>query len=137
MDADVARQIKLEIDASNEGILRGIQQMQQAFEQGRGADTGIGQRILMQAYEEGLPLVTEAINTKSAGVGGKYRALLRRVSPEILTVLGIRQIISACADPSEVLLQDILRDIGRAAETESIITVIEDVNEYYVQKVEA
>lgn len=137
MNADVARQIKLEIDASNEGILRGIQQMQQAFEQGRGADTGIGKRILMQAYEEGLPLVTEAINTKSAGVGGKYRALLRRVSPEILTVLGIRQIISACADPSEVLLQDILRDIGRAAETESIITVIEDVNEYYVQKVEA
>lgn len=133
----VTRQIQLELDASNEGILRGIQQMQQAFEQGRAADTGIGKRILAQAYEEGLPLVTEAINTKSAGVGGKYRALLRRVRPEILTVLGLRQILSACADPSEVLLQDILRDIGRAAETESIITVIEDVNEYYVQKVDA
>lgn len=136
MDSNVRRQIEIEVAASNEGILRGIQQVQQAFEQGRAADTGIGKRILMQAYEEGLPLVTEAINAKASGVGGKYRALLRRVQPEILTVLGIRQILSACADPSEVLLQNILRDIGRAAETESIITVIEDVNEYYVQKVE-
>lgn len=137
MDSAVTRQIEIELAASNEGILRGIEQVQLAFEQGRAADTPVGKRLLMQAYEEGLPLVTEAVNAKSAGVGGKYRALLRRVSPEILTVLGLRQIISACADPDEVLLQDILRNIGRAAETESIISRIADVNEYYVQKVEA
>lgn len=137
MDANVARQIQIELDASNEGILRGIQQMQQAFEQGRATETSVGKRILMQAYEDALPLVTEAVNTKTSGIGGKYRALLRRVRPEILTVLGIREILSACADPSEILLQDILRKIGRAAETESIISVIEDVNEYYVQKIEA
>lgn len=130
------RQIEMELAATNEGMLRGIQQMQDAFRQGRADDTGIGKRLLIRAFEDSLPLVQEALQVKSAGLGGKYRAMMRRVKPEILTVLVLRQIIAACACPDTVFLQDILRDIGRAIETEAMIDRLIDINPFYVDKVD-
>jgi DNA-directed RNA polymerase len=131
------RQIEMELAATNEGMLRGIQQMQEAFQQGRADDTGVGKRLLLRAFEDGLPLVQQMLETRTAGPGGKYRAMLRRVRPEILCILGIRHIIAACARPDVMLMQDVLRDIGRAIETESVIDKIIDINPYYVEKVEA
>jgi DNA-directed RNA polymerase len=131
------KQLQVEYETSNEGILRGIQQMQTAFKQGRAGDTSVGKRLLIQAFEEALPLVQEAVMMRSAGVGAKYRALMRRVPLEILTVIAIRHVISSCASPDTILLQDVLRELGRAVETEVMVDCLLDVNEYYVEKIEA
>lgn len=130
------KQLEIEKEATNEGVLRGIELTLNAFKQNRASDTGIGRRIVSRAYEETLPLVQELLNSKARGYGGKYRALMRRVRPEILTVITWRVIIQGCANPDVVLMQDILRNIGRAVETEAIVDVLTDINPYYVDKMQ-
>lgn len=132
----LSKQLEVENECTNAGVLRGIQQMQVAFEQGRAVDTGVGKRILLQAFEDALPLVQEAVNKRTAGVGAKYRALMRRIPADILTVLALRSVLAACAKPDTVLLQDMLRELGRAVETEALVDRLLDLNEYYVDKIE-
>lgn len=130
------KQIELEKKATNEGVLRGIELTLQAFKQNRASDTSIGRRIVSRAYEETLPLVQEMLASKARGYGGKYRALMRRIKPEILTVITWRTVIQGCANPDPVLMQDVLRTLGKAVETEAIVDILTDLNPYYVDKVQ-
>lgn len=131
------QQIELEAQATNEGILRGIQQLQDAFENGRGADTGVGKRIFLKAYQELFPMIDGMLNsTEKHRVRGKHYSLLRRCDTRILTVLCLRQCISACTKSEPTILQDILRDMGSAIEAEILIDRMMDVSPWYVDKID-
>lgn len=132
------QQLELEAEATNEGILRGIQRLQDAFANGRGADTGVGKRIFLKAYQEALPLIEEALNRKGKGrgSGSKYYSMLRRCDPRILTIITLRHCIGACAKPEPTLMQDLLRDIGAAIEAEILIDRMTDVSPWYVDKID-
>ncbi|UOW66262.1 DNA-directed RNA polymerase [Aeromonas phage vB_AspA_Bolek] len=119
-----AKQIEIEEKFSHAAVLAGIKAVQDAYAQGRGADVGVGRRLVAKAFTAAVPEVQAMLDSGTRGVGGKYRKLLRQVDTELLAVLGLREIVSGIASPVPVTLQDIMRDLGRAIETEALIKAV-------------
>lgn len=119
-----AKQIEIEEKFSHAAVLAGIKAVQDAYAQGRGADIGVGRRMVAKAFADAVPEVQLMLDSGARGVGGKYRKLLRQVDTELLTVIGLREIVSGIASPEPVTMQDIMRDLGRAIETEALIKAV-------------
>lgn len=119
-----AKQIEIEEKFSHAAVLAGIKAVQDAYTQGRGADVGVGRRLVAKAFADAVPEVQAMLTSGTRGVGGKYRRLMSTINVELLTVLGLREIVSGIASPEPVTLQDVMRDLGRAIETEALIQAV-------------
>lgn len=119
-----AKQIEIEEKYSHAAVLAGIRAVQDAYTQGRGADVGVGRRLVAKAFATAVPDVQAMLDDGSRGVGGKYRRLLKQVDTELLTVMGLREVVSSIAAPEPVTMQDIIRSLGRAIETEALIKAV-------------
>lgn len=132
-----AKQIEIEEKSSHAAVLAGIKAVQDAYAQGRGADIGVGRRLVAKAFAAAEPEVRAVVTKKTSGVGGKYRKLMAQVDTEILTVIGLREIVSSLSHPEPKTLQDIMRDLGRAIETEALIRAVHTVAPKYGQQLDA
>ena len=128
------RQIELENEYSNESVAAGQQAVLDAFTQGRATDIGTGRILLAKAYEAAIESFSGFINKPSRGVLGKYKVLLRHAAPEVLVMAGLREVISACAVPEPVVMQDVLRRIGKVIETESMLVFLDKLNPVYTKR---
>lgn len=130
------RQYDLEIEASSAGLARGAKIITDAYEQGRASDTGVGKRLIFNAFEEAQEIIERIKATRGRGWLGKYRNLVRRVDTDVLAMLCLRQIVNACASPQEMILQEVFRKLGSAVETEALIKVLVQEKPWYVDKVD-
>ena len=111
-DALYQKQIELEEKYSHASVLASIKQTQDAIDQGRLADIGVGKRIIAKAYQTVHDELTRVLGAKRAGQNVKYLALLRRVDIDVLTIAGLRAILGFCCQKAAPTLQDIFRGMG-------------------------
>ena len=128
------KQIALEEEYSNASIAAGQQAVLDAFKQGRAADIGTGRILLAKAYEAAITAFTEFLKVPMRGVGGKYKVMLKHASPDVLVVAGLREVIASCANPIPVAMQDVLRNLGRIIESESMLVYLDKLSPAYTQR---
>ena len=130
------RQIELEEQYSAMSIRKGQDLVNTAFTQGRAADVGEIQVLLIKTYDDVMRDLSAFLAQPHRGLNGKYAGLLRRVPVNLLTTMGLRQIIQACANPEPVSMQSLLNQLGKAIETECLITTMQEVSQQYVNRTE-
>lgn len=128
------RQIELEEEYSTASLVAGQKQVLDAFQQGRAADIGQGRILLAKAFEVALEDFTEFLKVPTRGVGGKYKRLLKIASPDVIVMATIREVINGCAAPEPVPMQNVLRNIGRIIESESMLACMHKVSEKYTKR---
>ena len=138
-EALLADQVRIEDAAAHNALLRGLQQIQDAVQQGRVDELPIGRRLLAAAYESLYPeIVTLCAREKCRGIFGKYMALIRRVQPDVITAVVLRQLINMAIkgyhQPLEARITNVLRGIGDAIEMEALVSDLEDFAPAYTDK---
>lgn len=128
------KQIELEEEYSTSSIAAGQQAVLDAFKQGRAADIGTGRILLAKAFEASLESFTEFLKVPMRGHLGKYKTMLKHAKPEVLVMAGLREVISACANPVPVAMQDVLRNIGKVVESESMLVYLDKLNPVYTDR---
>lgn len=128
------KQIELEDEYSTSSIAAGQQAVLDAFKQGRAADIGTGRILLAKAFEASLESFTEFLKVPMRGYLGKYKTMLKHAKPEVLVMAGLREVISACANPVPVAMQDVLRNIGKVIESESMLVYLDKLNPVYTER---
>ena len=128
------KQIELEEEYSTSSIAAGQQAVLDAFKQGRAADIGTGRILLAKAYEAAITAFTEFLKVPMRGVGGKYKTMLKHAKPEVIVMAGLREIICACANPVPTPMQDVLRNVGRVIESESMLVYLDKLNPAYTKR---
>ena len=138
-EALLADQVRIEDAAAHNALLRGLQQIQDAVQQGRVDELPIGRRLLAAAYESLYPeIVTLCAREKCRGIFGKYMALIRRVQPDVITAVVLRLLINMAIkgyhQPLEARITNVLRGIGDAIEMEALVSDLEDFAPAYTDK---
>lgn len=132
----IQNQIKFEQEHHSKGMLKGLQQLQDARMQGRSADLPAGKLFLLQNHEKASELIHNAVHKKVRGLHAKYAVMLRRVPTPVLSLMTLRVLFNACAHPDFQHLQDVIRQLGDALESEYIISVLEDEKPWYLEKIQ-
>lgn len=77
-----------------------------------------------------------ACDTKTRGIGGKYKRWLRELPLDVASVIAIRECIRLCTSPeTRVHVQDLTFNVGKLWELEVRIRQAEKVNPVYMQKI--
>lgn len=84
------RQIKIEQDYTNAGITDALAHWEKEIAAGRMADTGVGRVLATRLFALVRDALTERVNRKTRGTGGKYNQLIRDITPERAAVISIR-----------------------------------------------
>jgi len=127
-------QLELEQQYSNESIARTQRSLLDSFERGRAADTGPARRIVSSLFEEATKAIEDMLNERTAGLGGKYRSLIRIVKPDILAVVAIRTVIRATGLAlGEQTPQDVLQQLGKTLESEVYVQYVLMKNPVYLE----
>lgn len=107
------------------------------------ADAPRAQALVRRMYAVVEESLVEIMNTKVRGRGGQYLNLLRKLSPELASVIAIRCCIEKCSiikrgkgGRQMVTLQNLAMTIGRQYDTEILIADSEKVNPLYMKKVQ-
>lgn len=132
----IQRQIELEEAARALAYSKGQAIVQDAIDTGRYPDLPVGRRLLAAGYSVTQEALEKALATRTAGLGGKYKALLRRIPVETLSALGMRYMLSAATHPqqSRSRLQSILTELGKAIESEAMVCCIEKAAPVYLER---
>jgi DNA-directed RNA polymerase len=127
------RQVAIEEQYSHASIIASIKQTQDAINEGRAADTGIGKRIVAKAFEVAKEELTRICVPKS-GAGGKYRSFIRRGDIDVITIASLRLVLGHCVKEKSPVLQDVCRGLGQMVETEVLIEAVSKQNSAYAAK---
>lgn len=128
------KQIELEDEYSTQSILDSQQQVLDAYAQGRAADIGRGRILVAKALESCLEPYNAMVNAKGRGNRNRGLVLLKEVKPEVAIMIGLRLIISYCADGVEHSMQRVLTEVGRTIEVESLISIMDKTSSTYTQR---
>jgi len=130
------KQIELEEEYANQSIIESQQQVLDAYAQGRAADIGRGRILIAKAYDTALGSMHELMDSKKRvyGLNGKHLKMLRQLSAEKATMIGLRVIVGGCADDKVHLLQAILHEIGRCIEVEILCERLTQTSEQYTKR---
>jgi len=80
--------------------------------------------------------LTLAADSKTRGLGGKYKGWLRALPRDVAAVIAIRECIRLCTSPeTHVHIQDLTFNVGKLWELEVRIRQAEAVNPMYMQKI--
>lgn len=130
----VDRQLSIEEGIRSAADSKGNSIVQDALDTGRYTELPAGRVVLARAYTGALEELQKTLDTRGAGVGAKYRGLLRRVQPDVLVLLGLRVMLNAVTHPDGTRLQAILREMGQAIESEAIVATLEKAAPVYLQR---
>lgn len=128
------RQIELEEEYTTASLVAGQKQILDAFKQGRAADVGQGRILLAKAYEAAVGDFMDFLSKPMSGVGGKYKKLLKIAKPEVIVMAGIREVINGCASAEPMPMQNVLRNLGRIVESESMLECMAKVSDKYTDR---
>lgn len=131
-------QVRLEDEAAHDALLKGLQQINSAVEQGRVDELPLGRRLLAAAYEEYYPQLVELLKERPRSLRSKYLALIRRVDPEITAAVVLREMINSAIagyqDPIKGHIASVLRRIGWSVEMEALVSDLQDFAPAYTDK---
>jgi DNA-directed RNA polymerase len=129
------RQINIEQEYTNQGILLAIRKWEKDQAEGRLADTSIGRTITLRTYTAVVEELETLCSSGTRGVGGRYRSLLREVGLEECAVIGLRAALGLVGHSrvkavvarnnrdrsGEPLAQDFISEVGTNLETEHML----------------
>lgn len=131
----VQRQIELEEQLRTLAYQKGQSIVTDALRDGKLTELPAGRALLAGAFNTCLESLRTVLAASGAGRLAKYRALLRRVDPEILVVLCLRTLLNACTLKDEhAQIQTILREVGKAIESEAMVACIEAQAKVYLER---
>ncbi len=132
------KQLQYEIEADNEAATAQLERLLRESNEGK-VDHPRANRFVAAAYVKVKALFEEAQAVKARGVGGAYRAWIRKVPADIAAVIAIRECISQCTSHrmyAPATFQSLATAIGRLYELEVRIGEAIHVNPVYMEKVE-
>lgn len=104
------RQIEIEREYTNDGIVRAIQQWQKDLETGRLADTSVGRGMIIRAYTVVEEELNKICSAGTRGVGGRYRVILREIGLDRCAVIGLRSALGLIGCARSRTSRDLRRD---------------------------
>lgn len=129
-DHRVQEQLLSEDRIKEQSYLKGTQMVADALKAGRYCDLPQGRLVLARAFNAAEEHLTTVLESKTAGLFGKYKGMLRRVPVNIAVVIALRRVLNACADPEGTgKMQAVLSDIGRAIELEAMMASIAEAGQ--------
>jgi hypothetical protein len=128
------RQIKLEDEYTNQGILLAVARWEADLEAGRLADTGAGRSLTLKTYKLVVAELETICSAGTRGVGGRYRQLLREVGFDVCAIIAMRAALGLVGHArskalrargrdrtGEPIAQDFISDVGNSLEAEHIL----------------
>lgn len=141
------RQIKIESEYTNQGILLAVQKWEKDQAEGRLADTSVGRALTIRTYKLVQEQLEIICNAGTRGVGGKYRALLKEVGLDKCAIIGMRIALGLVGGTKskhhagmqgrngEPLAQDFLSDAGLNIEAEHMLIKLSAAAPGYMHRV--
>lgn len=133
-------QLQYELDSDAAAAAERLKELTEAARDGD-AEAPRAQRLTATMHAEVMRLLQEDIDVKTRGVGGKYKAWMRRVGAEKAALIAIRECIQLCSKASKrtnyigASAQRLVSTVGRLYELEVRIMEAEEVNPMYMQKI--
>lgn len=143
------RQLKIEEEYTNQGILLAIQKWQKDQAEGRLADTSIGRTLTLKTYGLVVAELETICSSGTRGVGGRYRSILREIGLESCAVIGLRAALGLIGHSrvkavvaranrergGEPLAQDFISEVGGNLEAEHILKKLQIAAPGYMYRV--
>lgn len=131
----IERQLRVEQEYTNQGILLALQKWERDQADGRMADTGIGRQLTVRTYQMVVAELEVLAKSGTRGIGGRYRTLLTEVGLQECAVIGLRAALGLVGHSrvksvvsrsnrertGEPLAQDFISEVGTNLETEHML----------------
>lgn len=139
MDQDAQLRYELESDAA--AAADRLKELTEAARSGD-AEAPRAQRLTAEMHKQVVELLQTAIDVKTRGTGGKYKAWLRKLGADKAALIAIRECIQLCSktlqrDSTSVgaSAQLLTSRVGKLYELEVRIMEAEEVNPLYMDKI--
>lgn len=133
-------QLQYELDSDAAAAAERLKALTEAARDGD-AEAPRAQRLTAQMHSVVVELLQKDIDVKTRGVGGKYKAWMRRIGAEKAALIAIRECIQLCGKANKrtnyigASAQRLVSTVGRLYELEVRIMEAEEVNPMYMQKI--
>lgn len=104
------RQIDIEREYTNEGIVQAIRKWEKDLAEGRLADTGVGRNLIIRTYGLVRDELEKICTAGTRGVGGRYRTLLKEIGMDRCAVIGLRSALGLVGGARSKSSRDLRRD---------------------------
>lgn len=135
----VERQLQLEKDYRTRSLNKSRELVQKALAAGNLSSLPKVSRIIAAAYDTVAEGINDMKGQKSAGVGAKYRSILRLVPTDVLAVMALTKCIDSLflkeSGGSRTSAQALLASLGRQVQAEVLSIQLEVVAPAYIKRV--
>lgn len=139
LEQRVERQIQLEKDYRTRSLNKSRELVQKALAAGNLSSLPKVSRMIAAAYDTVAQGIDEMKAQKTAGVGGKYRSIIRLVPTDVLAVMALTKCIDSLfvkeSGGSRVSAQALLANLGRQVQAEVLSIQLETVAPAYMNRV--
>lgn len=140
------RQTNIELEYTNQGILKALEKWEQDQAEGRLADTNIGRTLTLRMYKLIVTAIEEVCSAGTRGVGGRYRTLIKEVGTTTCAVIVLRTALGQigrrrcprggnASTYGEPLAQDLISLTGRDVELEHMLVKLQIAAPGYMHRV--
>lgn len=135
MDDKRYAQFKFELESDNNAQAERLRKLVEASEKGD-ADLPRAHALIGRMMGVVSEILKTYAETKTRGIGGKYKNWLRALPVDVAAVIAIRECIHMCSSPTtHVHVQDLTFNVGKLWELEVRIRQAEEVNPMYMQRI--
>lgn len=135
----IERQIALEESYITAGINRSKNLVRNAIESGNVTTLPVAQRMIASAYDTVAAEIEAIKATKASGVGGRYRAFIRLVPTDVLSVIALttclNMMVSVGNHSTYSTAQAVMSSLGRAVQAELLSIQLTNVAPAYMNRV--
>ena len=139
LEQKVERQVQLEKDYRTRSLNKSRELVQKAMQAGNLSSLPKVSRMIAAAYDTVAAGIDAMKAEKTAGVGGKYRSVIRLVPTDVLTVMTLTKCFDALfvseGGSSRVSAGTLLANIGRQVQAEVLSIQLETVAPAYMNRV--
>lgn len=139
LEQKVERQLQLEKDYRTRSLNKSRELVQKALAAGNLSSLPKVSRMIAAAYDTVAQGIDEMKAQKTAGVGGKYRSIIRLVPTDVLAVMALTKCIDSLflkeSGGSRTSAQALLASLGRQVQAEVLSIQLEVVAPAYINRV--
>ena len=139
LEQKVERQLQLEKDYRTRSLNKSRELVQKALAAGNLSSLPKVSRMIAAAYDTVAEGINDMKAQKSAGVGAKYRSILRLVPTDVLAVMALTKCIDSLflkeSGGSRTSAQALLASLGRQVQAEVLSIQLEAVAPAYINRV--
>lgn len=139
LEQKVERQLQLEKEYRTRSLTKSRELVQKALAAGNLSSLPKVSRMIAAAYDTVAEGINDMKAQKSAGVGAKYRSILRLVPTDVLAVMALTKCIDSLflkeSGGSRTSAQALLASLGRQVQAEVLSIQLEVVAPAYIKRV--